>query len=619
MRIAVALVLSAAACVEFAAAQQLRPMLGKVVDAAGAPLAGATVCCALPDYLNDRHRALAVETATTDARGRFRVNVRPCTHHLLWVIGPIVDVGERPCSEVQWVTSGGLVEVRADQRCLPSTLTVSGLDAWPELAPFRLRIALNGVEIPTFEAEIAAAGSLALPPLPAGRFHLDVVDKHGQPLYGRSLTTNKLQLTATVPPPQELPMRAVDGDGQPVAGARIRQRLDGGWAGNRALTGSPPARHVWRQLGETDAEGRLVARIASRNKPLEHTGWQRLMFVAERDGHKTTHSGVSDNPYFDGKEVDREGVRELKFTMPKAEPVRGRLLLAADRGLADQRLAVRLGLRVMDINGNGWTNENLVWPTVTDADGRFHIPRMQGDVDEIDVMLAGDDLHAKLVPEELRRRTPLRAIALHGTRSTDDAELEFTVGGLPQLQLQVLDAHGGPAGGMELLFVSCASDNGARCDPWTPTATTDNAGRIAMLLQPGRWLVFGRTATNMVQLNLDLRSDERHELRLQPMPAMFGTVVDKDGAPIADARLECHSSTWRGRAGADQHLASIASNLNWHWIGSTRTDADGKFRCAFLDLPGVSYEARFRVGTAQSKDFPVEASEQPVTITVEGR
>jgi hypothetical protein len=47
-----------------------------------------------------------------------------------------------------------------------------------------------------------------------------------------------------------------------------------------------------------------------------------------------------------------------------------------------------------------------------------------------------------------------------------------------------------------------------------------------------------------------------------------------------------------------------------------RTDANGTFHCAFLDLPGISYEARFRAGKAQSADFRIQADETPVTITV---
>jgi len=594
-------------------AQQLRPLLGKVVDEHGKPIEGAEVHCLLPDPTDSRRRAAAYEVVKTDARGRFRTKVRPCTYHLLWAIGPAGD--KRVCSSTTWTTSGRLVELRADQPRPPCKLRVKGLEVWRDLAPFRLRLAPSTIELPGVELELDDADSCELPPMPAGRVHIDVIDKHGQPLSGRSFSNLQTKATISVQKQQEIPLRAVDGDGKPVADADVRLRLDGGWSGNRNYGVSLPSRFRWRHVGKTDAEGKLVARISYARDPFQNTSWNRMMFVASKDGHKSTHSGFSDQPYFDGKEVKREGVTELKFTMPKAEPLQGRIKLGEQRGLAGQKVAVRLGIRVQDIKHNGWTNENLLYTVQTDADGRFQIPQLQGTVDEVDVLLAGDGITAALVPEELQRRTPYRAASVHGMREFAKQKLDFDVGNLPVVQLQLLDDTGGPANDIELLFVSRESGN-PDCDSWTTTATTDSAGRVTVLLQHGKWLVFGRNGRNMVHLNLDLKGDERHELRLKPMPALFGKVVDQNGKPIQGAQLDCHSSTWSGGRGRDEGLAAIANNLNWNWIDSVRTDENGEFHCAFLDLPGISYEARFRYKNAQSTDFQVQP-EGPTTFTIQ--
>ena len=595
-------------------AQQLRPLLGKVVGKDGQPIEGAEVHCALPDIGDGRHRAAAHEVVKTDARGRFRTKIRPCTQHLIWAIGPEGD--KRVCSSMTWTTSGRLVELRADQPRPPCTATMRGLDAWQELAPFRLRLVPGATEVAGFEVEVGADGTAELPPMPAGRVHFDILDKNGQVLAGKSYSKMQGRVVLTVPGPQEIPLRAVYGNGKPVAGANVRQRIEGGNWDRASLGVSMPYRYVWRDVGKTDADGKLVARISTERDPFESKRWNRLMFIAEKDGHKATHSGFTDQPYFDGKEVKREGVTELTFTMPKAEPMIGQLKLSEQSGLANQQIGVRLGIRIMDIKHNGWQNQDLLYTVQTDAEGRFRIPQMQGAVDEIDVVLTGDQVMRTLVPEQLQRRTPFRAVSLHCIRKYEKQKLEFSVGNLPTVQLQLLDEAGGPANDVELLILSRNDEDADNCDSWTTTSTTDSAGRVALVLQPGKWLVFGRNDRNMVHVNLDLEGDETHELRMKPMPAMRGKVVDQNGKPLANARFDCHSSTWSSGRGRDEGLAAIANRLNWNWIDSVQTDENGMFHCAFLDLPGMSYEARVRYQRFQSNDFRIGVDETPVTITV---
>lgn len=581
----------------------LQPLLGQVVGADGEPIEGAEVHCVLPDETAPGNRTAAHVVVKTDARGRFCTKVRPCTQHLIWAIGPQGD--QRVCSKVQWTTSG-LVSLRADRPRPDCTVNVRGLEAWQKFAPFRLRIAVAGSELADVELEIPADGTCELPPTPADQVQLDVIDKDGQPLYSQWFQRMKSLVTLQVQPPQQIPIRAIDDDGEPVAGAIIRYRMDGGITPRASYTAKLPARRLWRQLGETDADGTLRAQISAAQDPFLNMVRGTMMFVAEKDGRKTSHSGFADSPYLDGVIVPRVGCSELRFTMPKAEALVGRV-----RGLADQPLLVRRGIRIEGVRFRRL--DTLLLRVRTDENGQFRVPQLQTRLDTIDILLRGDRPRARLMPAALQRRTPQRTAAFHGISDFQGQPLEFAVDQMPTLEIQLLDANGGPANDAELLFVSLERKS-ITCDSWTTRATADSAGRVAIRLEPGKWFVFGRNARHMAQLRIDLQGDERHELRLKPMPAMHGKLVDANGKPVANAQLYCYS-TVTGR-NPNKGLAAIATCYNWDWISDVYTDENGDFYCAFLEMPGNTYEARFISGKRRSAAFHVQASEEPLTFTM---
>jgi hypothetical protein len=71
------------------------------------------------------------------------------------------------------------------------------------------------------------------------------------------------------------------------------------------------------------------------------------------------------------------------------------------------------------------------------------------------------------------------------------------------------------------------------------------------------------------------------------------------------------------RAGKrDKVLDAIASRMNWRWINSTVTQADGKFTVTYLDRPGFQYGAYFRHNDKNSSSFDVTANDSPVTIKI---
>jgi len=585
-------------------AQSLRPLLGKVVTANGAPLQDAEVHVVRPDETAPGNLAGEHLVVRTDARGRFRTKVVPCTHHLVWAVGPAGDA--RVCSEPEWATSGRLLELRADQPRPPCRLNVMGLEPWQDLAPFRVRIAVQGVGLPETEFALDAKGNCTMPAPPVGRVQFDVIDKAGQPLASVRAANPGNSTTLRVQPPQEIPLVVVDDKGAPLEGVAVRFRIEAGYSRTFGYTVSLPSRHLWRTLGETDAEGKLTGRIAARQNPFEKKSYNTLFFVAEQEGRKLSYSGFWQGPFHDGQQVAAEGCKELKFTLAEAAPRKGSVRISKQQGLADQPLLVRTRIRIQDEDGSGWTNQDLLFRTRTDSDGAFQLPRLNGKMDEVDLFLTGAATRSRLTPAPLLRRTPQRALSLHGIREFKDQALDFDLSTLCTLELQLLDATGGPARDVELLMVSDEHARSGTCDGWTARATTDSAGRVAMLLERGKWFVFGRNARDMVQLSIDLKNSEQRELRLEPMPAMRGKVVDEDGKPVAGARMDCYSSS---SSGFDSAVLIVARKLNWSWLDSAVTDEDGEFHCAYLAHPSMSYKARFRV----------EADEDPVTITIKGK
>lgn len=619
-RLPLALLAALATSATALSAQQLRPLFGKVVDAQGAPLAGAEVHVLLPDVLDERHRALCHEVVQTDARGRFRTKLRPCTYHLIWAIGP--EGASRTCSATRWCSTGSLLELRADLRAQDGTAKLTGLEPWQDLAPFRLRLAVDSVELPDVDLAVGADGTCALPPLPSCRLTCEVVDKDGRTLTTGSTSAPSSEVQVRVEPPQEIPLRAVDANGAPVAGARVRARITSGYSKNVRFGPKLPLRHLWRDLGETGEDGRLVARVAMRTNPFEKSGRQQLFLVAEKAGRQTTYSGFNDtgltvHPFCDGQKVAREGLTELTFTMPPAEPAFGRVRVGGQRVFAGQELQLRLNAPVQRLN-NSLRQEHLIFRVRTDGEGRFEIPQLRPPSQGIEVGISGDAAVAQLVTPELQRRTPLRPVALHGASNYTSGPLEIALDVLPVLNVQLLDATGGPARDVDLLFLS-RKDGGARkCSPWTARATTDSAGRVSMRLEPGKWLVFARNTLEVAYVNVDLKSDDEQQLRMQPMQTMRGRVVDEEGKPVAGARLEMRSIEWR--AGTtdqrDPGLSSICSHLAWNWIDSVRTDEDGAFVCPLLPLPGIIVEAQFKARDLASQEFVVDPTDEPLTISM---
>ncbi|MCC7396047.1 MAG: carboxypeptidase regulatory-like domain-containing protein [Planctomycetes bacterium] len=594
------------------AAQDRRPLLGTVVDGDGKPLAGATVCFGYVPFGGEDLPPHDQGTTTTDARGRFKADVLPCASYSLWAVGPEADAG-RATSGIVHAAAGALVELRATARRTDWRLTIEGLDAWQEAGPFTIRLFADTVALPGAPLAVAADGTVELPLLLPAIASFDLCDRAGEVLATLSVPT-KADGKAKLQPPQTVPMRVFDAKGQPLAGAEVEQRFSRGW--NHGLDFGPyrPGRTIRRRLGTTDADGMLVARVPFAKDPFRSSGYRQLYFLAKKPGHAASLSGFTDQLFLDGKEVADKDRTELSFHLPAALPLAARFTTTGGRGLAGQPVVVRSHLRIEEATNSGWQAQEATWLATTDAEGRITIADLPLNVGELSMTLLATKAELGM-PEPLRRSAPPLALAPLRFQSRPDHEVVVDLATYHTVQLRLLEADKSPARGATVLLAPEHPETA--WDAGTMQATPDPAGRLNLLLAPGAWTVFVRSANSMACQRLVVEHGLEATLALSPMPAMRGRVVGKDGKPIAGATLDVVSMSRMGLDGLRPPEEQVAEHLNWKWLDDVRSDADGNFLAPFVPVSGASYEAVFHHGQRQSARFQVQAGADPVTITID--
>ena len=603
-------------------ARVFRPLLGNVVDANGNNVAGAEVHLSYSPTGTTSANTTEHQIQSTDNRGRFRFQAQPCTKQLIWAIGPPNEDGHRfvtGLSRWDWVAPGRPMQLVTNKEIPASKLTVKGIELWADYAPFKLQLAPGGIAIKGMTVDLDESGSCTLPLLPGGLTTATIIDKYGQPLAEVRIPRGRSATSRAPLNRWEVPLLVVDQQGKPIVDATIRQCIDAQLLSSSGLSPSPPSRHLWREHGKTDENGKLVASIASRHGVFEEGHWYKILFTATKDGFNLTHSGsASDKLFFDGKEIKKDkDITELKFTLKKAKPTILRIMKSPEMGFANQPVTLNREIKIVSKKGNSWSNENLIFNLTTDRDGRLQLPALTQSAHGVNVVISGAGI-TEFIPEPLRRMAPDRAITLHQVRSDSGKEHLIALYKSATVKLQMLTQHGSPATSAELTLISRNNENDLDYDGWCTTATVDSAGRVALQLQPGRWSVIARTKTGIAHLKLELQDNETKQasITLKKMPSMQGRVVDAAGNPAVGAILNCHRSSVTRAGKRDKVLDAIASRMNWRWINSTVTQADGKFTVTYLDRPGFQYGAYFRHNDKNSSSFDVTANDSPVTIKI---
>src|SRR5262249_19800686 len=128
-----------------------------------------------------------------------------------------------------------------------------------------------------------AGGDAAVPDVPAGRSCICEARTAPGALLWATLPPPLRRGPGCPPAPRPIPPGGGDEQGAGVAGAAIRVRA--GFRGDGLVDGIETMRAiVWRELGRTDAEGRLEVRLPLQRDPFADPVGENLLFSALADG-----------------------------------------------------------------------------------------------------------------------------------------------------------------------------------------------------------------------------------------------------------------------------------------------------------------------------------------------
>jgi hypothetical protein len=577
-------------------------LAGRVLDAAGAPVAGARVTLVhRPVALAREYGKLDHRESTTDERGRFRVEVlrgRPYSAFASWG-GPEAPVVSACMENAVGGSSPTLREQAA--AIVPLRVAIHGLDAWEELGPFGFRAVPYTVQpwtVPLFRAE---DGSLLLPPLPGTGCTLEVLTREGEVLFGAWLTHGRqarvgienrepgssagLQLLH-VPPPLAIPLEVVAaGAGTPIAGAEIRVRSNWyahslpTWASMRALTTSD----AWRRVGISDAEGRATVRVPVEGRLQERGSKAHCCFWISSPGRANAFAGWTNGHAYRDSEFLEHDAWPVRVGLHEAEPVRGRVTLDGRTPLTFAPVLLFGDVRVRDREGHTYWNAPLAVAR-TDEQGRFRFEDFGLGRSPLRIAIPTDEdgVRRQLAPPGAALPTFLTPFLQAGVLSADGQEPiprdlgEAVLGAKEPLRIEVTDQRGSPVRGATVHLVPARfADSGTAAQ----SAMTGGDGRCTQFAIDGE-------ATLMAihpEIGFALLSvGERRELSmpLEPFAVLEGQVLDAERQPVAGA-LVYDAGTIRSRGGGTHSLRSLLGES----LMRTRTDAEGRFRLRYVPDP----------------------------------
>lgn len=612
--------------------QERRPLVGRVLDAQGQPIAGAQVTCAgqaaahLPDLC-----PVDVVSVTADDRGRFRADLVPQMGYSVWALGPARDDGSCACSDIVTAAAGGVLDLRASAAQSPWPLRITGLADLPVQGPFMLRASSRAGPAHLAQVPVAADGAVVVPALPAGPVDLVLADAQGDPVFAWSFGDGRApDQQLTLPPLREIPVRVVDEAGNGVAGVTIRARVDQVWTWGTDRFGAW-SRSLWRPVAVSGEGGTAVARIPSEKDPYVDGERMDLVLMAAADGSADSPSGWLYRRFEDGLRVGAdedaepapaaaaggaqagagqkaaaekapaEPPREVRFIMRPDQPVQGRLVRGS-QPLAGARVSLTWIDRVRhNAKGTAWTHLRRSAVVATDAEGKFAVPGVRPDAHDLAAAALVDD-QVLLLPDLQR-----------------DGATEIDLALARDVALQVLDPRKGPArcAGGALLPLG---DGGSRIYERAVRFFTDGAGRCSIRVMPGDWVVLATDGENWVHERVGVADrDQQLELTMEPLALLRGIVRDPDDNPVADARLAFASSRSRGSSDPYQRLLdTVSRRFNQVQVQAVRSDAQGQFELRFLDRDLVQQQLRVRAGKRQSEEFAMRPEPEPVEVRVEG-
>lgn len=561
---------------------------GRVLDTAGEPVAGATVCC--------MHRALPGDLQSDDvdrrefrcdASGVFRGELLAGRDYSVWA-----SWANGATAIAEGVADGGFVELRGAPDTGPVQIPLRGLPAWNELAPLSFRTVVGSVNLDLVEVPLRD-DTLLLPSLPPMEVrNVEVLDRAGRLLWAFSAHA---AAERELPPLADVRMEVLDAAGAPIAGATIQRHLRNYWfTQSSTIQFGLRFRNLWPTLGVTDDEGVLLARV-----PTPSSGLGAMFTLASKPGHGT-RIGV---PHGDADAV-------MRFELPAIDEL-GLQLHVGGQPYSGPIASV---WRVKNERGTGMPFSP---PLLHCVSGRIVRPALPSNatIEQAWVLLP-DALRSELqttvgaAPPRAFSLPDAKAALLGGVDALDPqacrAVCVVTAAGTPAMGATVLAASIGSRYGVQEHFAARADRLGRVLVP-NLGAWADARHLLVAAVTPQGWGVWrGEVAT--------LPADAAISLQLAARPELTGVLRDADGKPVGDAEVHVRVQLVAGtQLGEQEFPTNLVSSLLAR-EGTVRTDAAGRFRRALLPFTG-DVNLRAHVGTALATlSVACEPGEPPPSV-----
>jgi hypothetical protein len=570
-------------------AQDRVPIVGRVLDDRGQPMAGATVTLVWdqPDVAGLVEPDVVV--AKTDERGRFVGNVLRGVGYFAFAVG-LESNGKALVSQLQRDLGPGRAnELTCTQKGRRRRAKLDDLDVWGGPPAVRAQLTLPGLPAYRLPIAIDDSGRVELPPI-AEVTRFELTDRDGG------------VLCWTVPGGAAVPVgaskvrvRVVDDKGQPVAGAAVLVRHDWGDGGYRLLDYA--GRDAFcRRAGVTGADGTLEVMVScDQGDPFVSRPQKSIVLLAQKEGFAEGASGWLEGTLIDWRIGGAHEKGEVRIALEPAQPFALRLVGANLAGRTVRLLA--LGLAASE---HGSMYLPRTYDVAVAADGSVSVPCFPRHVGRTMLVVPPDGALAPLL-------LPLQS---HEAGVVD-------LGQVQPLTLEVLDERKGPAAGAAVLLVP--RDGDTIDIAHAPALVPDAAGKVEVRMQPGRWNLLAVDRTGWAELALDeLPANKRLSVQLEPKPAKRVRIVDAQGRPLAGACMsitEFRTDYTKPATGLDNIREQLGYNLLSRELWQP-TDARGETVVHFLPLPRTTIRV-FAIDQNQRSDpFWLTATEGDEVTTV---
>jgi hypothetical protein len=589
----------AAIAVAALAQQRSRPTFARVLDADGAPLRATVTFVGGHPHLSPALQDVHVTEVDSDERGRCIARLQPGLCYVAWAVTAAED-GARARSMVEgYFAAGAMVELRCAAPAPAGSIELVGDDAWSQHGALRCFAVTS---IPGTERELLRRedGTFEAPGAPFDRFEVRLPD--GQPLWQQRVAA-RLEL----PPPRRVPVLAVDENGDPLAGARVWHRV-----GRRTSWRVDGLRSVgqdrMRLLGATGDDGRCEVVVPYDGDPLRDARENLLLFVESGD-RPAVAGGVWNHAFYvSDHKVPRIDGDELRFECFPVEPLRGSVPAAPPGTVAHLAAICKLHLQ-----RNSYLHDARVFTAEVQADGSFAFADVPTELHSCRLSFlppAGSGWQPPVYPPEASRALPDDVVARVGTADPI---------GFGGVELQVLDALGGPARG-GVAFVSSADRSGVLLRDSLLRVPLDERGQASLRMQPGNWVVVVVTDEGFGGDRLEVgRTGGRLEMNLRPLARTTVTLRGADGRPVPGARVRSRGTTTRGTKDAvGSIMQGLRATTRMHWQG-LRTDAEGRVVIPFVPVEGVRQRVELTWDGGRSEEFALAADERVTVRETEPR